>query len=105
MLKRQSQHQAGKGNAKHSADISQAGKMVQEAERVMSKKALSERQKEYLEFITKFINENKYSPSFEEIAEHTGVARNAAYEAMSRLRAAGHIDFLPGRARTITLVE
>ncbi len=42
--------------------------------------SLTDRQREYLEFIREFIKENESSPRLEEIAKHFGVSSPTAHK-------------------------
>lgn len=64
---------------------------------------LTERQKEVYNFITQFIEEHGYSPSFREIAKGCyfgSVSTVAGY--VDRLIKKGAIDYIPRTPRTIT---
>ena len=65
---------------------------------------LTKRQKEILDFITGFIDENGYSPSMEEIAEHFHFASlNAVFKHLAALESRGYIHRDSNRARSIQL--
>lgn len=67
---------------------------------------LTKRQKEILDFITEFIDENGYSPSMEEIAEHFHFASlNAVFKHLAALESRGFIHRDPNRARSIQLSQ
>jgi SOS-response transcriptional repressor LexA len=53
--------------------------------------ALSERQKEYLEFIREYIRENEMSPGLDEIARNFGVKPPTAHKILAALQAKGFI--------------
>ena len=55
--------------------------------------ALSERQKEYLEFIRNFVANNESSPRLDEIAEHFNVRAPTAHRALEALQAKGYLYF------------
>ena len=60
---------------------------------------LTKRQKEILEFITGFIDENGYSPSMEEIAEHFQFASlNAVFKHLEALEGRGYLHRDSNRA-------
>jgi SOS-response transcriptional repressor LexA len=55
--------------------------------------SLTERQKEYLDFLRKYIRENQMSPRLEEIAHHFGVRAPTAHKTLKALMAAGYLYF------------
>jgi len=67
---------------------------------------LTKRQKEILDFITGFIDENGYSPSMEEIAEHFQFASlNAVFKHLEALESRGYLRRDTNRARSIQLSQ
>jgi repressor LexA len=65
---------------------------------------LTKRQKEILDFITGFMDENGYSPSMEEIAEHFKFASlNAVFKHLEALESRGFLRRDSNRARSIQL--
>jgi len=67
---------------------------------------LTKRRKEILDYIKKYIKENDYSPSLEEIAEHFGLkSRSTIHEHVEALRSGGFLDKLDHQARTIQVAE
>ncbi len=65
---------------------------------------LTKRQKEILDFVSEFIEENGYSPSMEEIAEHFHFASlNAVFKHLEALESRGHLHRDANRARSIQL--
>ncbi|MEJ2110137.1 MAG: transcriptional repressor LexA [Acidobacteriota bacterium] len=67
---------------------------------------LTKRQKEILEFITGFIDENGYSPSMEEIAENFRFASlNAVFKHLEALESRGYLHRDSNRARSIQLSQ
>ena len=66
---------------------------------------LTKRQKEILDFLEEFQNENGYSPSFEEIARHFGYTSLATvHEHLENLRQKGYIRKSYNASRSIELV-
>jgi len=69
--------------------------------------ALTDRQRDYLEFIREYIRENESSPRLEEIAEHFSVTSPTAHKTLKALQSAGFLYF--GRSSTsgffIRLIE
>lgn len=66
--------------------------------------------REYLErvervrgFIRLFVAENGYNPSVSDVAEFLVVGRTSAYHFLIVAAARGHINFEPGKARTISV--
>ena len=67
---------------------------------------LTRRQKEILDFVTEFIDQNGYSPSMEEIAEHFHFASlNAVFKHLEALESRGHLHRDSNRARSIQLSQ
>lgn len=67
---------------------------------------LTKRQKEILDFITAFIDENGYSPSMEEIAENFQIASlNAVFKHLEALESRGYLHRDTNRARSIQLSQ
>ncbi len=65
---------------------------------------LTKRQKEILDFITEFIDQEGYSPSMEEIAEHFHFASlNAVFKHLEALELRGYLHRDANRARSIEL--
>ena len=65
---------------------------------------LTKRQKEILDFVTGFIDQNGYSPSMEEIAEHFHFASlNAVFKHLEALELRGYLHRDSNRARSIQL--
>jgi len=67
---------------------------------------LTKRQKEILEFISGFIEENGYSPSMEEIADYFQFASlNAVFKHLEALESRGYLHRDSNRARSIQLSQ
>lgn len=67
---------------------------------------LTKRQKEILDYITTFIDERGYAPSFEEIAESFGYASLATvHEHLSNLERKGYIRKSYNESRSVELVS
>jgi repressor LexA len=67
---------------------------------------LTKRQKEILDFIEGFLEENGYPPSFEEIAHHFGYTSLATvHEHLENLRVKGYIRKSYNASRSIELVD
>jgi repressor LexA len=65
---------------------------------------LTKRQKEILDFVSGFIDQNGYSPSMEEIAEHFHFASlNAVFKHLEALESRGHLHRDSNRARSIQI--
>lgn len=54
---------------------------------------LTDRQREYLDFIRNFIQENESAPRLDEIAEHLGVTSSTAHKALRTLQDKGKLFF------------
>ena len=66
--------------------------------------ALTKRQKEVLDFISGFITENEYSPSFEEIAEGLGLASIATvHKHLTALESKGYLNRSFNQSRALEL--
>ena len=59
--------------------------------------ALTPRQREYLDFIRDYIQQNESSPRLDDIAEHFKVKRPTAHKALEALQSKGYLYF--GRDR------
>jgi repressor LexA len=69
------------------------------------KKPLTKKQKEILDFVTEFTDENGYAPSFEEIAHRFGYTSLATvHEHLENLRAKGYIRKGYNESRSIEVV-
>lgn len=55
--------------------------------------ALTDRQREYLDFIREFVRENESSPRLEDIANHFGVAAPTAHKMLEALQVKGYLYF------------
>lgn len=66
---------------------------------------LTDKQKEYLYFIKKFIDKNKYSPSYREIGDHFLVCSGAAYLNVLCLIKKGYLDKENKKNRTIRIIK
>jgi repressor LexA len=67
---------------------------------------LTKRQKEILDFVSGFIDQNGYSPSMEEIAEHFHFASlNAVFKHLEALESRGHLHRDSNRARSIQISQ
>lgn len=67
---------------------------------------LTPRQKEILDFLSRYLEDHGYAPSLEEIRVHFGMASlNAVHKHLRRLQEKGFIDRLARRSRSIRLIE
>ena len=67
---------------------------------------LSEEQKEILQAIINYIDENKYSPSVRELCKITGRASTATiHHHMKHLKDKGYIDYKENKNRTIRIIK
>ena len=55
--------------------------------------AVTPRQREYLEFLRQYIQENESSPRLEEIASHFGVKSPTAHKTLEALQSKGYLYF------------
>jgi repressor LexA len=68
--------------------------------------ALTKRQKQILDYVQAFIDEEGYSPSFEEIAEHFGYSSLATvHEHLGNLERKGYLRKNYNKSRSLELVE
>jgi repressor LexA len=67
-------------------------------------KGLTDRQRETLEYIKAFIAENKFSPTFQEIADYINCSHPAVREITQSLISKGYIERLQGKPRTIRVL-
>lgn len=66
--------------------------------------ALTKRQKEVLDFLENFVKENRYSPSYEEIAENLGLSSLASvHKHIETLEAKGYIKRSFNQSRSLEL--
>src|SRR5438445_8432477 len=73
---------------------------------MFSMKALTERQQQILNFIQKKQQSEGFTPTFREIAAHFRFSSpNAALEHVEAIRAKGFLKSLPGRARTLQVID
>lgn len=66
---------------------------------------LTERQKEILDFICKYIGENSFPPTIREIAGKFGITAKGAYDHVTALQKKNVIKFSNNKSRTIEIVE
>jgi repressor LexA len=67
---------------------------------------LTPKQKNVLEFLQRFIQENGYAPSYQEIANEFGLSsRSTAQKYVERLRDAGYLDMDAHSKRGVTLKQ
>lgn len=67
---------------------------------------LTTRQKIIVEFIRDFIRINKVSPSIRDIRDGLNLkSESGIHVHLSNLRAAGYVDWIDGRTRTLRLVD
>ncbi|MFA7591003.1 MAG: transcriptional repressor LexA [Sphaerochaetaceae bacterium] len=67
-------------------------------------KALTNRQKEVLDFIKSFIEENSYSPAVRDLARHFGITVKAAHDHLKALERKGVIHSTEGISRSTGVV-
>lgn len=65
--------------------------------------SLTQKQAKVYEFIKRFIETNKYPPSYDEIGEGMDCTREAAFFMLKRIEERGWIKRKPGKYRSITL--
>jgi repressor LexA len=68
-------------------------------------KELTERQKQVLSFIAKYVNSNSYPPTIREVAENISISVKGAHDHITALRKKGHLKHMDKRPRTMGLVH
>lgn len=72
---------------------------------VVRKMGVTMRQRMVLEFVTKYCEQNGYSPSYQEIGDEVGIASKSGVKRMiDALVLRGHLEILPRRARSLIVV-
>ncbi|MCG8480496.1 MAG: transcriptional repressor LexA [Spirochaetales bacterium] len=66
---------------------------------------ITSRQQEVLEFIRRFVAENKYPPTIREISEHFGISVKGAYDHVKALQRKGAIRCDTNRSRAIEVLD
>ena len=67
---------------------------------------LTKRQKQILDFVNQFIDNNGYAPSYREIGEHFGLSSSATVaEHVQTLQNKGYLRTDPNEARSIEIIE
>jgi repressor LexA len=67
--------------------------------------AITERQREVLDFIKHYIGEHKYPPTIREISENFGISVKGAYDHVKALERKEYIHSNNNRSRTIEVVD
>ena len=67
--------------------------------------SLTERQREVLEFIARFSEDNAYPPTVREIGEHFSVSLRAVQDHIAALQKKGYISLCPKRSRSIRVLK
>ncbi|MDP3954361.1 MAG: transcriptional repressor LexA [bacterium] len=66
---------------------------------------LTKKQKQVLDFVTRYISRKDYAPTLEEIADHIGVsAVSTVHEHMKKLKESGYLDRPESQPRTIDVL-
>ena len=66
---------------------------------------LTPKQKKIFEYIKKYIKENDYSPSLEEVGKRFKLAKSTIHEHVETLREKGYLNKLDYQARAIEITE
>ena len=66
---------------------------------------LTDRQKEVLEVIRKYIAEHEYSPTYQELADILGMYLKAVYDHIRALERKGWITKIDKKPRTIVILK
>lgn len=64
---------------------------------------LTEKQKRALDYITEYMHEHGYAPSFRELSQNFGISVGAGQQYLTALKKKGYIDIVPGIARSIVV--
>ena len=64
---------------------------------------MTKSEEKIFETITKYINENGFSPSNRDIAEEVELSVSTTHAHLLKLREKGYINFVEGMARSITI--
>jgi len=73
-------------------------------EAILNNPTLSPRQRQALDAIRAFSQENGYQPTFEEIGEILGIHKATALEHLAALKAKGVVTWEPGQPRTLRIL-
>lgn len=66
---------------------------------------MTKRQKEIFEYIKNYIEVNKYSPSFREVADGVGIKSSSTIHThLKKMKKDGYIDFVDTFPRTLQIV-
>ena len=68
-------------------------------------KELTERQKNVLAFISKYIGDHSYPPSIREIADHYSISVKGAHDHVTALKKKGYLKQIDKRPRTMELLK
>lgn len=71
----------------------------------MEKGKMTTKQERVFEAIKKYISENGYSPSVRDICEMLSLSTGTVHGHLVHLREKGHINFVDGVCRSITIQE
>lgn len=67
---------------------------------------LTPRQKEALSFIGSFVSNHGYAPNFDEIKDGMSISsKSGVHRLVHALHERGAIRFMPGKARTIEIID
>ncbi|MBM3263383.1 MAG: hypothetical protein FJY97_08155 [candidate division Zixibacteria bacterium] len=67
-------------------------------------RALTDRQRAFVEFIRRYVQSNGFSPSYREIAEGMQVSLRYIHQVVTVLEHKGALDRRPGQPRTLRVV-
>ncbi len=67
--------------------------------------AITERQREVLEFVKRYLREHHYPPTFREISRGFGISVKGAYDHIKALERKGYVGLNHHRSRTIEVLE
>lgn len=68
-------------------------------------KEITERQKDVLNFISKFIEENEYPPTFREMCKEFNISLKGVQDHVKALEKKGYITHVPGSSRSIRVLN
>ena len=66
----------------------------------------SDRQREILRFVHRFINEHRFCPALREIVEGTSyTSTSVVHHNLATLKREGYVDYVPGKIRTVHVLQ
>jgi len=67
---------------------------------------LSDRQREILTFVRRFVDEHRFCPALREIVEGTSyTSTSVVHHNLATLKREGYVDYVPGKIRTVHVLQ